>query len=142
VTVHDLPAVNASLNGLSAICISIGWILIKTQRTRAHIVAMSCALVTSALFLSCYLTYHFNVRVVTHFTAQGFVRPMYFALLLSHTILAVIALPMVILTVIPALRARYDKHRRLAVWTIPIWLYVSVTGVLVYMMLYQWFPPV
>lgn len=139
--VHDLPAVNASLNGLSAVFISTGWILIKTQRTRAHIVAMSCALVTSTLFLACYLTYHFNVRAVTHFTAQGLIRPMYFALLLSHTILAVVALPLVILTVVPALRARYDKHRRLAVWTMPVWLYVSVTGVLVYMMLYQWFPP-
>jgi len=140
-TVHDLPAVNASLNGLSAVFIIIGWVLIKTQRTRAHIVAMSCALATSTLFLACYLTYHFNVRAVTHFTAQGLVRPMYFALLISHTILAGVALPLVVLTVVPALRARYDKHRRLAVWTMPVWLYVSVTGVLVYMMLYQWFPP-
>jgi putative membrane protein len=140
-TAHDLPPINASLNGLSAVFIIVGWILIKTQRTRAHIVAMSCALVSSTLFLACYLTYHFTVRAVTHFTAQGLVRPFYFALLISHTILAGIALPLVILTVLPALRARYDKHRRIARWTLPVWLYVSVTGVLVYLMLYQWFPP-
>ena len=102
---------------------------------------MTCALVTSTLFLACYLTYHFSVRVVTIFPPLGWIRTAYLVLLISHVLLAFVTLPLVILTVIPALRARYDKHRRIARWTMPIWLYVSVTGVLVYMMLYQWFTP-
>jgi len=141
-TVHDLPAINASLNGMSAIFLILGWLLIQYNRTRAHIVAMSCALLTSTAFLVCYLTYHWlKAGVVTRFTEEGFIRPVYFALLVSHTVLAMMTLPLVVMTVIPALRARYDRHRRFARWTLPIWLYVSITGVLVYMMLYQWFPP-
>jgi putative membrane protein len=140
--VPSLAAINASLNGLSAVLITIGWFLIKAQRTRPHIIAMSCALATSTLFLVGYVTNHIlRHGIVTHFTAGGIARPFYFSLLISHTILAVVVVPLVIVTVIPALRARYDKHRRLARWTFPIWLYVSVTGVIVYLMLYRWFPP-
>lgn len=139
---QDLPAVNACLNGLSGALIVIGWLFIKTQRTRAHIATMTAALVSSTLFLAGYIGNHIlRHGVVTHFTAQGWVRPAYFSLLISHTLLAVVVLPMVILTVIPALRARYDRHRRIARWTLPVWLYVSVTGVLVYFMLYVWYPP-
>ena len=141
-TVQDLPAINASLNGLSAIFIVVGLVLIKMQRTRAHIAAMICALTTSTAFLACYLTYHYLKQGhVTHFAGQGIMRPVYFVLLTSHTILAAATVPLVICTVVPAVRARYDKHRRLAKITFPIWLYVSVTGVLVYFMLYRWFPP-
>ena len=141
-TASDLPILNAVLNGTSAFLIALGWVLIKTQRTRAHIFVMSCALVTSTFFLAGYVANHIlRHGVVTRFTATGLIRPAYFTLLISHTALAIVTLPLVILTVIPALRARYDKHRRLARWTMPIWLYVSVTGVLVYLMLYRWYPP-
>lgn len=140
-TIHDLPAVNASLNGLSTVFIAIGWFFIKTERKTQHIFMMSAALVTSTLFLACYLTYHFMVRAVTIFPNLGWIRTFYLVMLSSHILLAFVTLPLVIMTVIPALRARFDRHRRIARWTLPIWLYVSVTGVLVYMMLYQWFPP-
>ncbi|MDP9291745.1 MAG: DUF420 domain-containing protein [Verrucomicrobiota bacterium] len=140
-TIHDLPPINASLNGLSAVFILIGWYLIKTNRTKAHIISMSAAVMTSALFLVCYLIYHFNVRAITRFTAPGLVRYVYLSILISHVILAFTTVPLVIATLVPALRARYDKHRRIAYWTLPIWLYVSITGVIVYLMLYQWFPP-
>lgn len=138
----NLPAVNACFNGLSGILLVIGWIFIKTQRTRAHIITMSAALVSSTLFLAGYITNNIlRHGMVTRFTAEGIIRPVYFALLISHTLLAMIVLPMVVLTVIPALRARYDRHRRIARWTLPVWLYVSITGVLVYFMLYVWYPP-
>ncbi len=141
-TLHDLPVVNASLNGLSAVFIMAGLISIKADRKTAHIASMTAALVTSTIFLACYLTYHFKVRLVTHFTYPGWPTMVYFPLLYSHILLAFVTLPLVCVTVIPALRARYDRHRRMARWTWPIWLYVSVTGVLVYLMLYVWFPPV
>lgn len=140
-TLHDLPAVNASLNGLSTIFIVLGLVAIKTERKQMHIAAMAAALTTSTLFLACYLTYHFAVRVVTKFTYPGWPKAVYFTILITHILLAFVTLPLVITTVVPALRARYDRHRRLAKWTWPIWLYVSVTGVLVYLMLYVWFAP-
>jgi uncharacterized membrane protein YozB (DUF420 family) len=102
---------------------------------------MICALLSSTAFLTCYLIYHFNVRAVTKFTHPGPIHSVYIGLLASHVLLAFVVLPLVIMTVIPALRARFDKHRRIARWTMPVWLYVSVTGVLVYLMLYKWFPP-
>jgi putative membrane protein len=140
-TVHDLPAVNASLNALSAVFIVLGLICIKTERKVAHAVCMSTAIVTSTLFLGCYLTYHYFVGI-THFTYLGWPRTLYFSILGTHTPLAMVILPLVIMTVLRAIQARFDSHRRWAKWTVPIWLYVSVTGVLVYMMLYVWFPPV
>jgi uncharacterized membrane protein YozB (DUF420 family) len=140
-TIHDLPAVNATLNGLSAVLITAGWISIKSDRKPQHIFCMASAVVTSTIFLACYLTYHFSVRIMTKFPPLGWIQKFYYVMLTSHVLLAFVTLPLVILTLIPALRARYDKHRRIARWTMPIWLYVSVTGVLVYMMLYQWFPP-
>jgi putative membrane protein len=140
-TVHDLPAVNATLNALSTVFLLLGWYQIRTNRTKAHIFSMCAALVTSTLFLVCYLTYHLNITGVTRFTAPGFIRVVYFSVLISHTLLAVIVLPLVIVTLVPAFRARYDAHRRLGQWTLPVWLYVSITGVIVYLMLYHWFPP-
>jgi len=141
VTAHDLPVVNASLNALSAVFITAGWRFIRSGRTRAHIVCMLCAVATSTLFLGCYLTYHISVRAFTRFTAPGLIHTVYIALLFSHVLLAFATVPLVTATLIPALRSRFDRHMRIAKWTLPIWLYVSVTGVLVYMMLYQWFPP-
>jgi uncharacterized membrane protein YozB (DUF420 family) len=141
-TVSDLPALNATLNALSTVLIAAGWAFIKTERKRAHIVCMVAALCTSAAFLASYLTYHaLKAGHVTYFTHPGWPKTLYLWILGTHTILAIIVLPMIICTVIPALRARYDKHKRIARWTLPVWLYVSFTGVIVYFMLYQWFPP-
>ncbi len=134
------PEVNATLNSISTCFIVAGWILIRSGRKRAHIVCMICALAVSTVFLTSYLTYHLNFDSVK-FTAQGWIRPVYFAILVSHIILAIVIVPMIIATVVPAIRTRWDKHKRIARWTMPLWLYVSVTGVLVYFMLYQWFRP-
>lgn len=140
-TVQDLPPINAALNSLSTVFIILGWWFIRNDRKPQHIAMMISALVTSAAFLTCYLIYHFNVTAVTKFTAQGWIRPVYFTLLITHVILAIAVLPMIIMTVVPAIQQRFDKHRRIARWTMPVWLYVSVTGVLVYLFLYKWFPP-
>jgi uncharacterized membrane protein YozB (DUF420 family) len=137
----DLPIVNASLNGLSTVFLLAGITFIKNDRKLPHIVSMISALVTSTAFLTCYLIYHFQAGV-TKFTYPGWPKIVYYVILATHVPLAILVLPLVFLTIIPAFQARYDKHRRMAKWTFPIWLYVSVTGVLVYMMLYVWFPPV
>ena len=141
-TISDLPAINASLNATSTVFISLGWWFIRRGFWRQHIACMITAVCSSTVFLASYLIYHFHVgEKSTPFTAPGIVRPIYFALLISHILLAFITLPLVIATLIPAFRRRWEKHRRIAKWTMPIWLYVSITGVLVYLMLYQWFPP-
>lgn len=137
----DLPIVNASLNGLSTLFILAGIAFIKNEMKLAHMISMITALVTSTAFLACYLTYHFlKAGVVTHFTYPGWPKVLYFFILGTHTPLAILTLPLIYLTITPAFRAVYDKHRKWAKWTFPIWLYVSVTGVLVYLMLYVWFP--
>ncbi|MGF1657489.1 MAG: DUF420 domain-containing protein [Verrucomicrobiales bacterium] len=136
----QLPALNATLNSISTVFIAVGWWSIARERKLTHMICMSCAVVISTLFLISYLTYHLNVESVK-FTADGWVRPVYFTILISHIILAFTVPPLVIMSVIPAVRARYDRHRRMGKLTMPIWLYVSVTGVLVYFFLYQWFPP-
>ncbi len=142
-TVSDLPLLNASLNGLSTVFIVAGITFIKNERKQAHILAMLSALVTSTLFLASYLTYHYSTHgAVTRFTHPGWPKTVYYFILATHVPLAALTLPLVILTIIPAFQARYDKHRRIAKITFPVWLYVSVTGVLVYLMLYVWFPPV
>ena len=142
-TISDLPAINASLNLISTLFISAGWYFILRGQWRRHVACMIPALVSSTLFLVGYLVYHFHVgERSTHFTAQGIIRPIYFMMLISHIILAAVTLPLVIVTLVPVFRKRWDRHRRIARWTMPIWLYVSVTGVLVYLMLYKWFPPV
>lgn len=141
-TIQDLPALNASLNALSTAFIIAGLIAIKREHKKAHIAAMVSALVTSTAFLTSYLTYHWaKAGVVTKFTEPGWPKALYLFILFTHIPLAALILPLIVLTVIPALRARYDRHRRWAKITAPLWLYVSVTGVLVYLMLYVWYPP-
>ena len=135
-TVTDLPALNATLNATSAVLLLTGWILIKRGRIQAHRNVLLAACATSVLFLISYLTYHAQVGSVK-FTGQGPTRAVYFTILLTHTVLAVAIVPMVLITVSRGLRARYDTHRRIARWTMPLWLYVSVTGVIVYVMLYR-----
>ena len=139
--VTDLPAVNATLNGISALLILLGYAMIRQEHKQAHALCMISAIITSALFLGCYLTYHFlKAGHVTRFTHPGWPKALYFFILGTHTPLAVLVLPLIALTVIPALQQHFDAHKRMARWTLPVWLYVSVTGVLVYMMLYIWFP--
>ena len=141
-TISDLPAINASLNLVSTVFISTGWYFIRHGAWRRHMACMITAVISSTGFLAGYLVYHAHVgEKSTHFAAQGIVRPVYFAMLSSHILLAFVTLPLVILTLIPVFRRRWERHKRIARWTIPIWLYVSVTGVLVYLMLYKWFPP-
>ena len=132
----DLPIVNASLNGLSTVFILAGITFIKNERKQAHIVSMLAALVTSTAFLACYVTYHFLKHgVVTRFTHPGWPKPVYYFILFTHVPLAMLTLPLVFMTIIPAFQAIYDKHRRIAKWTFPIWLYVSITGVVVFLFL-------
>jgi uncharacterized membrane protein YozB (DUF420 family) len=139
--VNDLPAVNATLNSLSTLLILAGWFMIRIERKLAHAACMIGAIITSAAFLACYLVYHFlKAGHVTHFTHPGWPKALYFFILGTHTPLAIVALPLIILTVIPAIRQRFEAHKQMARWTLPVWLYVSVTGVLVYFMLYVWFP--
>ena len=140
--ISDLPALNATLNSISTIFIAVGWYLSRRGFWRQHIACMIAAITTSALFLVSYVTYHYaRGGQATPFTGQGVVRPIYFTILISHILLAFIILPLVISTVVPVFRRRWEKHKRLGRWTMPIWFYVSVTGVLVYLMLYRWFPP-
>jgi uncharacterized membrane protein YozB (DUF420 family) len=136
VTVSDLPALNATLNATSAVLLTTGWILIRRGRIAQHRAVMIAAVCTSALFLISYLVYHAQVGSVP-FTKQGPIRAVYFTILLTHTVLAAAIVPLVLVTLTRGLRARYERHRRIARWTMPIWLYVSVTGVIVYLMLYQ-----
>jgi putative membrane protein len=141
-TAQQFPPINASLNALSTVFLLCGIGFIKNEMKRAHIISMLSALVTSTLFLGCYITYHaMRHGMPTYFTHPGWPKILYYCILFTHIPLAFATLPLVYFTIIPAFQARYDKHRRMARWTFPIWLYVSVTGVLVYFMLYEWFPP-
>jgi uncharacterized membrane protein YozB (DUF420 family) len=135
-TVHDLPAVNAVLNGTAAVLLVWGYTLIRRGRKRTHRNVMLAAFAVSTVFLACYLAYHAQVGVV-RFPRTGPVRTVYFAILLTHTMLAFAVPPLAIVTLSRGLRRRFDRHRAIARWTLPIWLYVSVTGVVVYWMLYR-----
>ncbi|HEX3320810.1 MAG TPA: DUF420 domain-containing protein [Terriglobales bacterium] len=130
------PAINATLNGASACLLLVGRILIARKRIAQHRAVMLTALGTSTLFLISYLYYHAHVGSV-HFRGQGWVRPVYFTILISHTILAATIVPLVLITANRALKARFPAHRSIARWTFPLWLYVSVTGVVIYIMLYH-----
>lgn len=130
------PALNASLNGLSAVLIATGRGLIRRKNVRMHRACMISGVVTSSLFLASYLYYHAHVGSV-RFPGLGWARIVYFVLLISHTVLAATVVPLVLLSLTAALRGRFERHRRFARWTYPIWLYVSVTGVVVYVMLYR-----
>ena len=139
-TVSDLPAVNATLNGLSAILLSAGYVFIRRGNKIAHRNCMVSAFVTSTIFLICYLTYHFTVRTITRFREPEWFRPIYLAILISHLILAIVIVPLVLMTLNRALKQRFELHRKIARWTWPLWMYVSVTGVVIYLLLYQIFP--
>ena len=138
-TLSDLPAVNATLNATATVFIIVGLFAIKRGNKRAHVICMASALLFSVAFLTCYLIYHY-AHPTTKFAHPGWPKVLYLFILMTHIPLAALTVPLVLMTVLPALRRRFDRHRRVARWTYPIWLYVSVTGVLVYMMLYQWFP--
>ncbi|HEX4341992.1 MAG TPA: DUF420 domain-containing protein [Verrucomicrobiae bacterium] len=144
-TIMDLPVVNATLNGLSAIFLAIGFICIKRKNIKGHMTCMIAAFVTSTIFLGCYLTYHGYLAWVLHRGPTRFLnppswRPIYLTILLTHTVLAVIIVPMVFMTLSRAMKKRFELHKKIARWTWPIWMYVSVTGVIIYLMLYQIFP--
>jgi len=130
------PALDATLNASSAVLLACGYFFIRTKRVAAHMTCMISACATSTLFLACYLWYHAH-HGVTHFTGTGLARPLYFTLLGSHTVLAAVIVPLVLVTLYRAWRRRFDLHKRVARWTLPIWIYVSVTGVVVYWMLYH-----
>ena len=144
-SITDLPLVNACLNGLSALLLSCGYYFIQRKNQIAHRNCMIAAFVTSTLFLCCYLTYHGYLGYVLHqgptvFRNPAWFRPIYLAILLTHTVLAIVIVPMVLMTLGRALKKRFELHRRIARWTWPLWMYVSVTGVLIYLLLYQIFP--
>ncbi len=132
------PVINASLNSTSTVLLLIGRWFISQRRIAAHRVTMITAVITSTLFLISYLYYHAHVGSV-RFQGTGWSRPVYFTILISHVVLAAAIVPLVIITLTRALHQRFDRHRAIARWTFPLWLYVSVTGVIVYFMLYHWF---
>ena len=139
-TFHDLPAVNATLNGLSALLLAAGFYFIKTGNKTAHRNCMIAAFVTSTVFLACYLTYHIEVKTLTRFVNPAWFRPFYLTLLTTHTILAAAIVPLILITLHRARKQQFETHRRIARWTWPLWMYVSVTGVVIYLLLYQIFP--
>lgn len=136
VSYTDLPALNALLNATSAVFLSVGWLLIRRRKIEAHRLCMLSAFAVSALFLISYVVYHAKVGSVPY-QGQGPIRMVYFAILITHVILAAAILPLALVTLSRALARRFDRHRKIARWTLPIWLYVSVTGVVIYVMLYQ-----
>jgi putative membrane protein len=138
--VQELPLLNASLNGLATLLIVAGLAAIKKGREKLHRILMGSAIAVSAAFLTSYLIYHFNVTAVTKFAHSGWPKKVYYFILITHVPLAALLLPLLALTIVPALRGNYAQHRRWARITAPVWLYVSVTGVLVYFMLYVWYP--
>ena len=144
-TILDLPAVNAALNGLSAIFLALGFVFIKRSQKTAHRNCMIAAFVTSAIFLACYLTYHGYLAWVLHrgptrFMNPAWFRPIYLAILLTHTLLAVVIVPLIFMTLSRAMQQNFERHKKIARWTWPLWMYVSVTGVVIYWLLYVQFP--
>jgi uncharacterized membrane protein YozB (DUF420 family) len=130
------PSVNAALNAASALLLSAGYLFIRSKRVKAHKICMVSAFTTSTLFLISYLIYHYQVGSVP-FKAQGWIRALYFTILTSHIVLAAAIVPLVLITLTRALKGNFDRHKRIARWTLPLWLYVSLTGVIVYVMLYR-----
>jgi putative membrane protein len=140
-TVSDLPALNASLNALSTVFLTAGYVFIKQRKQNAHRNCMVAAFVTSCVFLICYVLHKILVRGVhTPFGGQGALRTFYYVMLFTHIVLAMAIVPLILITISRALKARWEHHKKIARWTWPLWMYVSVTGVLVYLMLYKWFP--
>jgi uncharacterized membrane protein YozB (DUF420 family) len=134
--IHSLPAINATLNGTAAVLLTTGYVLIRKRAVDAHRRVMIAAFAVSSVFLVCYLIYHSQVGSV-HYPHEGLLRTVYFAILISHTLLAATVPVLAIITLRRGLKSDFKRHRRIARWTLPIWLYVSVTGVVVYLMLYQ-----
>jgi len=144
-SILDLPAVNGSLNGLSTVFLTAGYVFIRKKKQTAHRNCMIAAFVTSTLFLACYLTYHFYLAFALHrgptrFTDPAWFRPIYLTILITHTILAVTIVPLILMTMSRGLKGNFERHRKIARWTWPLWMYVSVTGVVIYFLLYQIFP--
>lgn len=135
-TTTDLPLLNAFLNSTSATLLVTGWVMIRGRKILAHRLCMVAAFLTSTLFLVSYLYYHYH-HGSTRFQGTGLLRTVYLTILGTHTVLAVVILPLILLTFARALKGNFAAHRRVARWTLPLWLYVSVTGVIVYLMLYQ-----
>ncbi len=140
-TVGSLPAVNAALNGTCTVLLLLGFFFIKRRKITPHRLCMIAAFCCSAVFLSLYLYFHAHAGVI-RFSGQGWIRPVYFTILISHTTLAVVIVPLVLLTLSRALRERFDRHKAVARWTLPLWLYVSITGVIVYWLLYVAYTPI
>lgn len=136
IAIADLPTVNATLNAIAAVLLTCGYVMIRRRRIEAHRRFMLAAFATSALFLASYVVYHANIGS-RPFTGQGSIRVVYFTILITHVVLAALILPMALITLTHALRARFERHVPIARWTLPLWLYVSVTGVVVYWMLYR-----
>ena len=136
ISASELPTVNAALNSLSGAFLTLGFIFIKSKNIKAHKACMLSAFASSSLFLISYLVYHYQVGSVP-FKGQGAIRTLYFSILVTHTILAIVVVPLALITLFRALKENFPAHRRIARWTFPIWLYVSITGVLVYVMLYR-----
>jgi len=131
------PAFNATLNGISAVLLAGGYAAIRAGKRDVHKVFMVSAFTASTIFLVSYVVYHLRVKQLVLFQGRGWIRPVYFALLISHTILAVVIVPLILITLRRAWQEKFDKHRLIARWTLPLWFYVSVTGVIVYLMVYQ-----
>jgi putative membrane protein len=138
-SLNFFPTLNAILNATSGILLVAGYLFIRRKNINAHRACMVAALITSTLFLACYLTYHYMVGD-TKFIGPDWAKTLYFFILVPHIILAVVMLPFIFMTVFRAFRGQFDRHKKVARWTFPVWLYVSVTGVIVYFMLYHWFP--
>lgn len=136
----SLPSINAALNATSAVLLTLGYFLIRRKRVNAHKRVMVSAFSVSTLFLVSYLYYHYH-HGSTPFPGRGWIRPVYFIILISHLILAAAILPLALVTLYRAWRGQFSRHKRIARWTFPLWLYVSVTGVLIYWMLYHLYPP-
>jgi len=134
-------ALNATLNGTSAILLAAGYAAIRSGKRALHKKLMLSAFAVSCVFLVSYVIYHVRIHQVIHFQGQGWIRPVYFTLLLSHTILAIVIVPLIIITLRRAFLERFDKHRQIARWTLPLWFYVSVTGVIVYLLVYRIYVP-
>lgn len=139
-TVDQMPAINATLNSLATIFLILGYVFIKKENKEAHRKCMIAAFTTSTIFLACYLYYHFTVEAVTRFTDPSWFKPYYLVLLFTHIVLAVVMLPFIFKALWHAYKGEFDRHKAAVKWAWPMWLYVSITGVLVYLILYQIFP--
>jgi putative membrane protein len=139
-TLQDFPALDASLNAAAAVLLTAGFVFIKQKKVAAHRACMVGAFAVSTVFLGCYLFYHITTGARTPFGGAGVIRTLYYTMLISHVVLAIVIVPLILRTLTLALKGRYERHRAWARWTFPLWYYVSVTGVLVYFFLYQWWP--